>query len=708
MKNRKKVISAMLGLTMVLNLAQAQTYGETYTSFDNNNQEEVMLVTTPSDKVESAEYTYLYAALTWEEYWASENVYEAGNTNSSTELDTKGETDKGAYDVVSRATANHGLHRGSFQSVAVIYDTDGNTYTVSYWTDSDNAVLTDGTTLKKASDRATGVTTLTLGDGTTSTMDHYEVTGIKYVPVKVETSDLEDFCKQYMVALDGNTIAGGYTEQKLTSYSLTAAVDENTNGLKTATKNSDGSFSFSARTTGTGSGILNTEQKKVDSSKIDVEVKEANGSYGEFLRVDLTGDAYGDLGSNMYAVVWTYYGNDSTYTKSLQSYGTKFAADNWMHKSMGIQLGLTDSLRCQLPKGTDGTGYWTITVCAMGYEDYTVQFVATADNIVASEEEEEVDTSELDTLVKQAQTLNESDYTADSWKDLSTELSESVEMLQSDTITQAMVDEQVKHLTDAINNLVKSENDTEESGDDSQVGSNTTDDASNDSQPGSDTSNDASNDSQPDSDTSNDASNDSQPGSDTSNDASNDSQPDSDTTYDASNDSQPDSNTTDDASNDSQPDSNTTDDASNDSQPDSNTTDDASNDSQPDSDTSNDTSDDNQTDSDTTNDALNDSQTDSNIFNDNNTSDTDKTGDDSSIDNSQNANDINESKESNNQSDYNSDTVIDSASNQNSSSASIDNTVNTGDESHVILWLSAMLLSGLGIAAVAKLRKKER
>jgi hypothetical protein len=593
MKNRKKVISAMLGLTMVLNLAQAQTYGETYTSFDSNNQEEVMLVTTPADKVESAEYTYLYAALTWEEYWASENVYEAGNTNSSTELDTKGETDKGAYDVVSRATTNHGLHRGSFQSVAVIYDTDGNTYTVSYWTDSDNAVLTDGTTLKKASDRATGVTTLTLGDGTTSTMDHYEVTGIKYVPVKVETSDLEDFCKQYMVALDGNTIAGGYTEQKLTSYSLTAAVDENTNGLKTATKNSDGSFSFSARTTGTGSGILNTEQKKVDSSKIDVEVKEASGSYGEFLRVDLTGDAYGDLGSNMYAVVWTYYGNDSTYTKSLQSYGTKFAADNWMHKSMGIQLGLTDSLRCQLPKGTDGTGYWTITVCAMGYEDYTVQFIATADNIVASEEDEEVDTSELDALVKQGQTLNESDYTADSWKDLSTELSESVEMLQSDTITQAMVDEQVKHLTDAINNLVKSESDNKESGDDSQTGNNPSDDSQ--------TGNDVSDDSQ----TGNDVSDDSQTG----NDISDDSQ------------------------------------------------------------TGNEASDDSQT----GNEASNDSQ----------------------IDND-------------NQSDDNSNTVSGSVSNQNSSSASTDNTVNTGDESHVILWLSAMVLSGLGIAAVAKLRKKER
>ncbi len=50
----------------------------------------------------------------------------------------------------------------------------------------------------------------------------------------------------------------------------------------------------------------------------------------------------------------------ASYTTPVRKFGTKFAADNWMHKSMGIQLGLTDSLRCQLPEGTDGTGYWKL------------------------------------------------------------------------------------------------------------------------------------------------------------------------------------------------------------------------------------------------------------------------------------------------------------------------------------------------------------
>ena len=84
----------------------------------------------------------------------------------------------------------------------------------------------------------------------------------------------------------------------------------------------------------------------------------------------------------MQAVKWTYYGNDSTRSKALATYGTKFAADNWMHKSMGIQLGLTNSIRCQLPKGYDGTGYWSLTIYALGYADSTYNFEATDANIV--------------------------------------------------------------------------------------------------------------------------------------------------------------------------------------------------------------------------------------------------------------------------------------------------------------------------------------
>ena len=84
----------------------------------------------------------------------------------------------------------------------------------------------------------------------------------------------------------------------------------------------------------------------------------------------------------MQTVVWKYYGNGDTV---LATYGTKFAADNWMHKSMGIQLGLTDSKRFKLPEGTDGTGKWTITIYALGYSDSTFTVNMTADNVAEAE-----------------------------------------------------------------------------------------------------------------------------------------------------------------------------------------------------------------------------------------------------------------------------------------------------------------------------------
>ena len=60
-------------------------------------------------------------------------------------------------------------------------------------------------------------------------MDHYEVLGTKYVPVRVATSDLADFCSKYTVVENGGQLVGGYSEKNLTAYTLTAAVDQNTN-----------------------------------------------------------------------------------------------------------------------------------------------------------------------------------------------------------------------------------------------------------------------------------------------------------------------------------------------------------------------------------------------------------------------------------------------------------------------------------------------
>ena len=394
-------------------------------------------------------YTYGYAGLTWAEYWAAEGVQAGDSAASSDLLDSRDESDKGAFDAVTRATTNHGLHRGSYQCMATIQTNEGPEFQLATWAaDGKSFTTTDGKTVTWNRGNMTC-------DGVDYTMKDYEVTGLKYVPVKVKTSDLDAFKASHRFVENGGTLAGGYGEGQLKAYSETAQVTSATNGLKTVTKDGD-SFTFSKAAAGSDSGIAGQTLKTADLASMGATVKEATGTYGEFLRVDFTKD-FGDLGANMQAVTWEYYGNDSTYSKLVATFGTKFAADNWMHKSMGIQLGLTDSLRCQLPEGTDGTGYWKLTVHALGYADASYSFQATAENIADHTLATEATKAKLQALVDQANeklsTLDQALYTEKSWNDLVTERDETVEMLAKANLEEAAAAEQEGHLQAAIEGL---------------------------------------------------------------------------------------------------------------------------------------------------------------------------------------------------------------------------------------------------------------
>lgn len=387
---------------------------------------------------------YAYAALTYAEYWAAENVYLSGGdmTASSTEADrtyTQGkdqktyyEYDMGAFDAVTRATTNHGLHRGSFQQSVTITGSGSKTYEPLYWTDGSKFVAADGKTYNKSE----------IG------MTSYQVTGIKYVPVSVAANDYQAFCKAYTVTQNGEDLMGGYSEGKLTAYTdLVANVTADTNGLKAAAL-TDGTWSFAKRSAGTDSGILG--QVLTKATNVTETVKNES-SYGDFVRVDLNGDGYGALGSMMQTVVWKYYGDGDTV---LATYGTKFAADNWMHKSMGIQLGLTESLRCQLPEGTDGTGKWTVTVYALGYEDYTVTVTVTGSDLHGSKAQVQLMTeaqkTQLTALKDQARALIPTDYNAataeDAMKTLKEHYDEAVALLANDKATSAQAEELIGEL----------------------------------------------------------------------------------------------------------------------------------------------------------------------------------------------------------------------------------------------------------------------
>ena len=432
-------IDAVSTATISSNAIKAAVDNALQTAYDEQNP------STPA----TDEYTYGYAGLTWAEYWAGEKVQAAGSSASSSELDSRNEADKGAFDVVTRATANHGLHRGSYQCMATIYTNEGATFDLATWAaDGKSFTTTDGKTV------TWNRGTMTC-DGASYTLKDYEVTGLKYVPVKIKTSDLEAFKASHSFVANGETLVGGYGEGKLAAYSgLVADVNATTHGLKTVTMNGTTASFSAADETGTGSGIKGQELKT--ATGIEPTVKDASGSYGEFLRVDLNGN-YGDLGANMQSVTWTYYGDDATYTNALATYGTKFAADNWRHKSMGIQLGLTKSERCQLPEGTNGTGYWKLTVHALGYNDYTYTFQATDDNIVGAKEPvTDATKAQLQELYDKAKSLDKSKYTEDSWtaSSIETETAETKDLLDKKNLGEAEAAEQIKHLQGALNALV--------------------------------------------------------------------------------------------------------------------------------------------------------------------------------------------------------------------------------------------------------------
>lgn len=411
------------------------------------------------------EYTYGYAALTWAEYWTGEGVYNASDTSSSTELDSHNETDKGGFDVVTRATANHGPARGAFQCTSVFHTEEGKDIPVAYWQDGSTFVCPDGSTgtfAKKA----------IRYQGSSYTMSAYDLTGTRYVPVKVRTSDLDAFKAKYQFVANDETLyigqIGSTAEGAMVPYTATANVTANTNGLKTATNNG-GSFSFSKAAEGSESGLKDQAQKSVDLSAMTPDLKSGSaiGSFGEFIRLDFKGAGYGDLGANMQSVTWTYYGDDSTCSDAKATFGTKFAADNWMHSKMGIQLGLTESARCELPAGTDGTGYWKVTIHALGYADSSYTFQAASDNILQEETPVTEETKQkLQDLYDKAAALNKDDYTAESWEKsaIETERGEAKDLLAKEDLGESEASEQLAHLQAAIDALVKAEKATPEAG----------------------------------------------------------------------------------------------------------------------------------------------------------------------------------------------------------------------------------------------------
>ncbi len=90
--------------------------------------------------------SYVYAGLTWGEYWSQENVTAAGNVSGSDEKDSHNESDTGAFDCSNKSYQQiMAFIEEAISAWQTIYTTEGNAYQLSLLGRAvQNTVLTDG------------------------------------------------------------------------------------------------------------------------------------------------------------------------------------------------------------------------------------------------------------------------------------------------------------------------------------------------------------------------------------------------------------------------------------------------------------------------------------------------------------------------------------------------------------------------------------
>lgn len=429
----------------------------------------------------SDDYVYCYAGLTWAEYWKAEGVWAAGDTTSSDTADSHGEKDKGAFDAVTRATVNHGLHRGSYQCTAIIEGEKG-TYNISHWTDANTAILTNG---EKITFTRGAIKT---SDGTEDTMKDYKVYGLKYVPVAVKSSDFEAFKAKYSVVENNGTLIGGYGEKNLQAYNnVTASVDKDTNlkcktlagsdSIKaTANDNFKDGATVSVDTTAVPSGS-NYTLSSVSMGKTVL----TEGTDYTYANNTLTIKATDNTGVGSYSMVFT----DDTYSDIVASFTLesgyktgdisinknnqvtlpagvnfkKYVNNITSIKINGVEktgkggIKATDLFDADgninfnaAIKGKDGS---STPVFADKSASYTIELTSTGYPSVSGTVQ--LNTSILEASIKKAEALDSSKYTAETWKALQTALTEAKEAKSANT--QAIVDAANTKLTEALSGL---------------------------------------------------------------------------------------------------------------------------------------------------------------------------------------------------------------------------------------------------------------
>lgn len=329
---------------------------------------------------ESVNYVYGYAPLTYSEYWAGElGVSEESLSVVSDKTDREGTNDAGMFDAVTRATYKHGIYRQQFKYTVEVTgekvissetkEEEGKEKT-TYTTDSsDTKTVTAQATFggvnegekgfEMVADAVDGTVlfedvkeTFTIGEGddaSTYKITEYNVLGFNSVPVAIPEDLVEEAKKDGFVESD---------EVNANTYGLKAMKSDKTYG----SRNTETEVSSDITIVADEDKITDVYNTKYGSdAEAYIYLKNENGN-------ELTEEEYLKYCANFLTAKYEYYGDDSTYSKVVSTYGTKHSSDTWWSTNHGMRIDTGINYDFDRFEGS-GSGYYKITLIANGYKD---------------------------------------------------------------------------------------------------------------------------------------------------------------------------------------------------------------------------------------------------------------------------------------------------------------------------------------------------
>lgn len=315
------------------------------------------------------EYKYGTASLSFAEFWAGElGVETASLLSANKNLDAEKNMDMGGLDAVSRATTKHGIFRQQFGYEVLVYgevvlsktevEKDGKKVLEIESDPAQNVTLKASSTYLGLVDEEMQTEANDKGLFTEDGAKTFEHEGKEYKIVSFTVERMEGL----PVAVPANLV-----ELATEKYNFveSSEVNADTHGLKTLSEAGFGSRQVK-EVEGKGALVLDYsrnvyETKYGSDAEAYIYFKKASGE-------ELSQEEFIDYALAFRTARVDFYGDDSSYTNLVKSYGTKHAADSWWSDHHGTRIDVGVNYGFDRFQGT-APGYYTITLIANGYAD---------------------------------------------------------------------------------------------------------------------------------------------------------------------------------------------------------------------------------------------------------------------------------------------------------------------------------------------------